>query len=111
VNGRLVIVDAPCAGVHMGWAAYFAACAAAAWLRLPTRALLTRLPAVGVAVLAGNVVRNTVLVAGEASDGGLAAWRHEAIGIVVFAAVCAFVLSHVSRAAHTHGSREPRLGG
>ncbi len=31
VNGRLVIVDAPCSGVQMAWLAYFAACAVAAF--------------------------------------------------------------------------------
>lgn len=98
VHGRLVIVDAPCAGVHMGWAAYFAACAAAAWLRLPTRAFLVRLPVVGLAVLAGNVLRNTLLVAGEARDGGLAPWLHDAIGLAAFALVCGFVLSRMSSA-------------
>lgn len=110
VDGRLVIVDAPCAGVHMGWAAYFAACAAAAWLRLPTRTFLLRLPLVGVAVLVGNVLRNTVLVAGEARDGGLAPWVHDAIGLAAFALVCGVVLSRMSRTPAVPAPRLPRRG-
>lgn len=107
VNGRLVMVDAPCAGVHMGWAAYFAACAAAAWLRMPDRAFVRRLPLVGVFVLAGNVLRNTVLVFGESRDRGLAPWQHEAVGIVAFALVCALVLHHIGRGL-PRGSQEVR---
>jgi exosortase len=99
VGGRLVIVDAPCAGVQMGWAAYAAACAAGAWLRLPDARFLARLPVVGVLVLAGNVLRNTVLVLGETSERGLGDAAHEAIGLVVFAAVCTAVLWHVDRGA------------
>jgi exosortase len=99
VGGRLVIVDAPCAGVQMGWAAYAAACAAGAWLRLPDARFLARLPVVGVLVLVGNVLRNTLLVLGETSERGLGDGAHEAIGLVVFAAVCAAVLWHVDRGA------------
>lgn len=106
VNGRLVIVDAPCAGVHMGWAAYCAACAAAAWLRLPTRTFVLRLPLVGAAVLVGNVLRNTALVVGETRDGGLSPWLHEAIGLVAFALVCGCVLSQMSRAPSARASGE-----
>jgi exosortase len=99
VGGRLVIVDAPCAGVQMGWAAYTAACAAGAWLRLPDARFLARLPVVGVLVLAGNVVRNTMLVLGETSEHGLGDAAHEAVGLAVFAVVCTAVLWHVDRGA------------
>jgi exosortase/archaeosortase family protein len=87
VQGRLVIVDAPCSGVQMVWMAYFCACALAAWHALPQRRFLRRLPAVGGLVLAGNVLRNTVLVALEARGPLAAAW-HEAIGLAALAAVC-----------------------
>jgi len=33
VDGRLIMVDAPCSGVQMVWLAYFCACAVAALLR------------------------------------------------------------------------------
>lgn len=98
IHGRLVMVDAPCAGVHMGWAAYFAACAAAAWLRLPDRTFVRRLLLIGAFVLAGNVLRNTVLVLGESRGTGLAPWQHDAVGLVAFALVCSLVLHHVGRA-------------
>lgn len=81
VAGRLVIVDAPCSGVQMAWLAYFAACAVATFAPLRDTNLVRRLPLVGLLVLAGNVLRNTVLVALEARPQGLAPALHEAIGI------------------------------
>jgi exosortase/archaeosortase family protein len=80
VAGQLVVVDAPCSGVQMAWMAYFAACAAAAFLRRRDAALLRRLPLVGLSVLAANVLRNTVLVALEARPQGLASCAHDAVG-------------------------------
>jgi exosortase/archaeosortase family protein len=82
VAGQLVIVDAPCSGVQMAWLAYFSACAVAAFAPLRDANLLRRLPLVGLLVLTGNVLRNTVLVALEARPQGLAPALHEAIGFV-----------------------------
>ena len=88
VDGRLVIVDAPCSGVQMVWLGYFTACAVALWARSSDKAFLRRLPMVGVLVLAGNVVRNSVLIAFEGAGHALAPWAHNALGLVVLAAVC-----------------------
>lgn len=91
VDGRLVIVDAPCSGVQMVWLGYFTACAVALWARRSDKAFLRRLPAVGVLVLAGNIVRNSVLIAFEGAGHALAPWAHNALGLVVLAAVCGCV--------------------
>ncbi len=91
VNGRLVIVDAPCSGVQMAWFGYFAACASAAWTGLADGRFVRRLPLVGAAVLAVNVLRNSVLVALEARPEGLSSVAHQAIGLVCLAAVCVAV--------------------
>jgi len=98
VDGRLVIVDAPCSGVQMVWMAWFCACAVASWRGLPDRVFAKRLAFVGAIVLAGNIVRNTVLVGLEARAVALAPWQHEAIGIAVLAAVCAAVAALVASA-------------
>lgn len=82
VSNQLVIVDAPCSGVQMAWLAYFAACSMALLTQRHDGAFVRRLPLVGFAVLTGNVLRNTMLVALEARPDGLATWAHEAIGIV-----------------------------
>ena len=90
VGGVLVIVDAPCSGVQMAWAGYFTACAVALWAGRRDRDFALRLPLVGAAVLVGNVLRNSVLVALEAGPGA-APWLHEAVGLVALAAVCALI--------------------
>lgn len=97
VNGALVIVDAPCSGVQMAWFGYFCAASVAAWRGLRDAALAARLPLVGLIVLAGNVLRNSLLVALEARPQGLDAAWHEAIGLAVLAVACAAVIALMRR--------------
>ncbi|GAA4343032.1 hypothetical protein GCM10023165_25120 [Variovorax defluvii] len=91
VDGRLVIVDAPCSGVQMAWFGYFCACVVALWARHGDQRFLGRLPAVGLLVLAGNVLRNSVLVGFEGAGRALAPWLHQALGLAVLAGVCGAV--------------------
>jgi exosortase/archaeosortase family protein len=91
VDGKLVIVDAPCSGVQMLWLGYFTACVVALHAGRRDAAFLARLPAVSLLVLAGNVLRNTLLVALEVSGRHPAGWLHEAVGLAVLAAVCAAI--------------------
>ena len=72
----------------MLWLGEFTACLVALFVALPNRAFLGRLPAVSALLVAGNVVRNTVLVGLEASGHAPPRWGHEAIGLLVLAAVC-----------------------
>ncbi|MGO4393556.1 exosortase Q [Variovorax sp. M-6] len=88
IEGRLVIVDAPCSGVQMVWLGYFTACVVALWARRDDRGFLARLPAVGLLVLAGNIVRNSALVALEAIGQAPAPWLHDAFGLALLAGVC-----------------------
>jgi len=88
VDGQLIIVDAPCSGVQMAWLGYFTACAVALAVGRNNRSFLLRLPVVGVLVLLGNVLRNTMLVALQASGTHVPGWTHDAVGLVVLAAVC-----------------------
>ena len=98
VNGTLVIVDAPCAGIHMAWAAYFTASVAGAWLRLDALRFVTRLSLVGLIVIVMNVGRNVVLVALESRPTGLSPIWHEMTGLTAFAAVCSATLWQMGRA-------------
>ena len=102
VEGRLVIVDAPCSGVQMVWMAYFCACTVAWWCGLDNRRFAKRLAFVGVIVLAGNVLRNSVLVVLEARQASVPALWHEAIGLVVLALVCAAVARVVQGGRDAH---------
>ena len=88
VDGQLIIVDAPCSGVQMVWLGYFTACVVALVVGRTNRSFLLRLPMVSALVLVGNVLRNTVLVAFQASGVPLPGWGHEAVGLVVLAMVC-----------------------
>ena len=103
IEGRLVIVDAPCSGVQMAWFGYFTACAVALWTRRGNRDFLARLPLVGVIVLAGNILRNSLLVGFEGAGLGLAPWLHEALGLMVLAGVCGAIawLMQASRLARS----------
>ena len=92
VSGKLVIVDAPCSGVQMVWMAYFCACAVAAFGGMGDARFLRRLPGVGALVLCGNVLRNSVLVALEASQASVSDEVHQAVGLVVLALVCSGVV-------------------
>ena len=98
VDGRLVIVDAPCSGVQMVWMAWFCACAVACWRGLPRPGFARRLAFVGALVLAGNIVRNALLVGLEARRQCASPWQHEAIGMVVLGVVCAAVAALVASA-------------
>ena len=92
VDGRLVMVDAPCSGVQLAWMGYFTACVTAALARSTDRSVLARLPLVGVLVLTGNLLRNSVLVVLETRPGGASPMLHEGVGLLVLACVCAGVV-------------------
>jgi len=105
VSNQLVIVDAPCSGIQMAWMAYFAAIAAAAALAIPDRILLRRLPLVGLLVMAGNTLRNTILVGWEASGRPPGEAWHQTVGLVVLAGVCLLTLKWMKREVHGEVSR------
>jgi exosortase/archaeosortase family protein len=87
VDGQLIVVDAPCSGVQMAWAGYFTACAVALWAGRTGRSFALRLPLVSAAVLVGNVLRNSVLVALAASGHEVGDALHQGVGLLVLAAV------------------------
>jgi len=97
VAGHLVMVDAPCSGIHMAWAAYFTACVAGTWLRLPDRIFLRRLPWLSLLIIAGNVIRNTLLIIKESGMLPLPQWTHEGIGLLIFSGVCMLILRLMAR--------------
>ena len=87
VDGQLVLVDAACSGVQLAWLGYFTACCLALMRGLGTARFVSRLPWVGLCVLAGNIVRNWVLVATQADGQPLATWLHEGIGLLTIGMV------------------------
>ena len=105
VDGRLVIVDAPCSGVQMAWLGYFTACAVALWAQHGDRHFLARLPAVSLLVLAGNVLRNCVLTGFDGAGHALAPWLHEAVGLAVLALVCGAIAQWMASGAQSRSRR------
>jgi exosortase/archaeosortase family protein len=101
VEGRLIIVDAPCSGVQMVWMAYFCACAVAALAGLSDRRFLRKLAWVGGLVLAGNVLRNSILVLLEAR-GAASEVVHQGVGLTVLALVCLAVAAIVRGGGEDH---------
>jgi exosortase/archaeosortase family protein len=108
VDGQLVIVDAPCSGVQMAWFGYFTACVVALHARRSNQRFAMRLPIVGTLVLAGNIVRNSALVALEAAGHAPAAWLHDAFGLLLLGAVCggiALCMAHDATTLPSNGTR------
>jgi exosortase/archaeosortase family protein len=77
----------------MVWMAYFCACAVAAWEGTSDARFVRRLPWIGALVLAGNVLRNSVLVMLEARRDSVPESLHQAVGLMVLAAVCGAVVA------------------
>ena len=98
VDGHLVLVDAPCSGVQMAWVGYFTACVTAWMFRVSNRAFITRLPLVSATVLAGNIVRNTVLVAADADGVVMTDAMHAAVGLLAFAVVGTIIATVYAKA-------------
>jgi exosortase len=86
VDGRIVLIDAPCAGIGMLWlGSYVAALASylqgAAAHRTALNGVLAAL-----LVLLANILRATVLFFPEAGLVQWPNWSHEAVGLVAFIA-------------------------
>jgi Transmembrane exosortase (Exosortase_EpsH) len=68
VDGHFVQAAATSSGAHLAWVGAFIACVVAWMLRVPSVALVMRLPLIAVATLVVNIARNTLLIAADASQ-------------------------------------------
>jgi exosortase/archaeosortase family protein len=104
-EGRIVLVDPPCAGIGMLWVGAYTA-ALLSYLNRATagRTLLNGAVAAG-CVLAANVVRNVALFFPEGLELGWPAWTHAAIGLLAFAIALLPVVLFVQRSAHRKPER------
>lgn len=81
---RLMLVDAPCSGVHMLWVGLVMAATASSLSNAsPVRVLFHTFLAM-VLVLLGNILRSAVLFFKETGIVSLPDWTHEGIGIALF---------------------------
>jgi exosortase len=82
--GRTVLVDAPCSGVHMLWVGLFFVALLSYLLRASAARFLFNTGGAVVVIVAGNVLRNTLLFIKEAEIVALPKWTHPATGVLTF---------------------------
>ena len=96
-GGTVVMIDAPCSGIRMLWAALLLACCLAALFRLRARASLLAVGAAVVLAVAGNGLRTAALFWADTNAPQLPSFTHAGVGVVVFA-MAAGALFAVARA-------------
>ena len=92
-----ILVDAPCSGVRMLWAAVVLGCCLAALLRLRGGASLMAAAAGAVLAVIGNGLRSTALFWADTTLPSLPELAHGGIGVSVFA-LMALALVVIARA-------------
>jgi len=101
-GGELVMIDAPCSGMRMLWAALLLAFCLAALFRLRARPSLLAAGAAAALAVAGNGLRTAALFWADTNAPQLPAYGHAGIGIAAFA-MLAVALFAVARALAREG--------
>jgi exosortase/archaeosortase family protein len=92
-GNQLVMVDAPCSGIKMLWTSLYLNFTLAVFGELSSmRTWVAYSLSMGVVFL-GNVVRTTVLFLLQACGVELSSTTHSGVGLVVFALVCAAIVT------------------
>jgi len=89
----LVMIDAPCSGMRMLWAALLLACCLAALFRLRARASLLAVGAAGLLAVAGNGLRTAALFWADTRARDLPGFAHAGVGLVAFAMLAAALVA------------------
>ena len=82
--GRTVLVDAPCSGIQMLWVGTFLAALLSYLMRASPARFILNAAISFLMVLAGNILRNSLLFVKEAGILRLPDWTHAAIGLLAF---------------------------
>jgi exosortase/archaeosortase family protein len=82
--GRTVLVDAPCSGIRMLWVGMLLAALLSYLAGVSAGRFALNAAAALPVILAGNVLRNTVLFVKEAGILPLPAWTHTGVGLLAF---------------------------
>jgi exosortase/archaeosortase family protein len=94
-GGELVMIDAPCSGMRMLWAALLLACCLAALFRLRARASMLAAAAAVTFAVAGNGLRTAALFWADTNAPQLPAYAHAGIGVAAFAMLAAALFAVV----------------
>jgi exosortase/archaeosortase family protein len=81
---RLILVDAPCSGLHMLWVGLILSTALSVLVRASTARLTANWLLAAALILLGNVLRNSLLFVKESGILALPDWTHAGIGVLVF---------------------------
>lgn len=96
-SGERVLVDAPCSGVKMLWAAVFLVCLLSCLYRLSSWATLRVAVWAFLAVILANVWRAAALFFLETELIAAPAWSHAGIGVLIFVAASVFIMWSAER--------------
>jgi len=99
-QGRTVLVDAPCSGVHMLWVGMFLTALLSYLQRAEAMRFGANLAAAFAIVVSGNVLRNALLFVKEVQMIHLPDWAHAATGVGVFFATAATIAGLVRGRPH-----------
>jgi len=91
VDGRIVLIDAPCAGIGMLWLGSYVAALASYLQGADARRTALNGMLVALLVLLANILRATVLFFPEAGLVHWPSWTHEAVGLAAFIAAIALL--------------------
>ena len=103
-GGDLVMIDAPCSGMRMLWAAVLLACCLAALFRMRGRAFALAVGAAAALAVAGNGLRTAALFWADTSALQLPASSHAGIGLAAFAMLAAAMFA-IARSLATREAR------
>jgi len=102
--GRTVLVDAPCSGIRMLWVGMLLAALLSYFTRASaSRFVLNQVIAFPI-ILAGNVLRNTLLFVREAGILQLPTWTHTGIGLLAFLLTSLVIVACICRRPHACSS-------
>jgi len=104
-EGRIVLVDPPCAGIGMLWVGAYTAALLSYLNSAPAGRTLLNGAVAAACVFAANVARNVVLFFPEGLDLGWPAWTHAAIGLAAFGIALLPVVLFVQRSARAKPGR------
>jgi exosortase/archaeosortase family protein len=106
-DGRMVLVDPPCAGIGMLWVGAYTAALLSYLNHASMRRTLANGAVAAGCVFAANVARNVALFFPEALELHWPAWTHAAIGLIAFAFALLPIVLFAQRAANQHRNTAP----
>jgi exosortase len=100
--GRTVLVDAPCSGIRMLWVGMLLAALLSYLTRASAGRFLLNMAFAFPVILAGNVLRNSLLFLKEAGILRLPAWTHAATGLLAFLITSLLIVGFTRWRSHAH---------